>query len=188
MDHHLLVVAGQLAHPCFSRLTDGTPGTEDLDSLSHVPTVHIPADWKVKRYRGLVRIGELADSVSVPAKTIRYYEEIGLLPPPERHPNGYRNYDQTAADRLRFVKAAQAVGFSLGEIKEILAFRERGEKPCGHVLDLVDRRARDLTERIAVLERMRADLRQLSARAAAAPALDGAYCHLIEHSATSPRR
>lgn len=135
-----------------------------------------------------VRIGELADLVSVPAKTIRYYEEIGLLPPAERDSNGYRNYDQPAADRLLFVKAAQAVGFTLGEIKEILAFRERGEKPCGHVLDLVDRRARDISDRIAVLERMRADLRHLSARAAAAPALDGAYCHLIEHSATGRLR
>ena len=135
-----------------------------------------------------MRIGELADSVSVPAKTIRYYEEIGLLPPPERHPNGYRNYDEPAVDRLRFVRAAQAVGFSLGEIKEILAFHERGEKPCGHVLDLVDRRARDISERIAVLERMQADLRRLSARAAAAPAPDGAYCHLIEHSSTGGPR
>ena len=136
-----------------------------------------------------MRIGELADAVSVPAKTIRYYEAIGLLPAPERHPNGYRNYDDdSAADRLRFVKAAQAVGFSLGEIKEILAFRERGEKPCGHVLALVDRRARDISERIAVLERMRADLRQLSARAVAAPPVDGAYCHLIEHSATERLR
>ncbi|HEV2760356.1 MAG TPA: heavy metal-responsive transcriptional regulator [Acidimicrobiales bacterium] len=131
-----------------------------------------------------MRIGELGDLVSVPAKTIRYYEEIGLLPPPERNPNGYRNYDHAAADRLRFVKAAQVVGFSLGEIKEILAFRERGEQPCGHVLDLVDRRARDISERITVLERMRSDLRRLSARATASPALDSAYCHLIEHSAT----
>ncbi len=128
-----------------------------------------------------MRIGELADLISVPAKTIRYYEEIGLLPPPERHPNGYRSYDQPAADRLRFVKAAQAVGFSLGEIKEILAFRERGEKPCGHVLDLVDRRARDITEQIAALEEMQADLRRLSARARAASGGDSSYCHLIEH-------
>lgn len=131
-----------------------------------------------------MRIGELAGAVSLSAKAIRYYEEIGLLPMPERSPNGYRSYDASAGDRLRFVSAAQAVGFSLGEIKEILAFRERGEAPCAHVLDLVDRRADDISERIAVLERMRADLRRLSSRAHARPrpSMDSSYCHLIEHT------
>ena len=130
-----------------------------------------------------MRIGELAEAVSLPTKTIRYYEEIGLLPRPERTPNGYRAYDQSACERLRFVKAAQAVGFSLGEIREIVAFRDRGEEPCAHVLDLVDRRALDIAERIASLERMQADLRRLSSRARTVPRHDGSYCHLIEQAA-----
>ena len=127
-----------------------------------------------------MRIGELADSISVPAKTIRYYEAIGLLPPPLRHANGYRSYDAAAGDRLRFVKAAQAVGFTLMEIKEILTLRDAGEEPCGHVLDLVDRRAHDIAEQIKALEEMQADLRRLAARARAASPGDGSYCHLIE--------
>jgi MerR family copper efflux transcriptional regulator len=126
-----------------------------------------------------MRIGEVAEAVSVPTKTIRYYEEIGLLPAPARSANGYRTYDPSACDRLRFVKAAQAVGFSLGEIREILAFRERGEEPCAHVLDLMDRRARDISERIDALERMRADLHQLAARGRAARGHGGSYCHII---------
>ena len=129
-----------------------------------------------------MRIGELADAVAVPAKTIRYYEMIGLLPAPLRRANGYRSYDASAGDRLRFVKAAQAVGFTLTEIKEILSLRDAGEEPCRHVLDLVDRRERDITEQIAALEEMQADLRRLAARARAASRGGSAYCcHLIEH-------
>lgn len=127
-----------------------------------------------------MRIGELADAASVPAKTIRYYEAIGLLPAPPRHANGYRSYDASAGDRLRFVKAAQAVGFTLTEIKEILSIRDAGEEPCGHVLDLVDRRARDITEQIAALERMRDELRRLSSRSHATPAGTSGYCLLIQ--------
>ena len=116
----------------------------------------------------------------MPTKTIRYYEAIGLLPAPARHANGYRSYDESAGDRLRFVKAAQAVGFSLTEIKEILSLRDAGEEPCGHVLDLVDRRAREIGTQIAALEQMQAELRRLSSRARAAPAGDSPYCRLIE--------
>lgn len=130
-----------------------------------------------------MRIGQVAEAVALPTKTIRYYEEIGLLPRPERSANGYRAYDPSACERLRFVKAAQAVGFSLGEIREILAFRERGEEPCAHVLDLVDRRARDIAERIAALERIRADLQQLAVRGRALRGRDGSYCHIIETAA-----
>ena len=128
-----------------------------------------------------MRIGELADTVSVPAKTIRYYEQIGLLPEPSRHANGYRSYDVSAADRLRFVKSAQAVGFTLAEIKEILSLRDAGQEPCGHVLAVVDQRVRDITEQIAALERMQADLRRLATRARAESRNNGSYCHLIEH-------
>lgn len=128
-----------------------------------------------------MRIGELAELISVPPKTIRYYEAIGLLPAPARHTNGYRSYDASAGERLRFVRAAQAAGFTLAEIKEILTLRDAGEEPCRHVLDLVDRRVRDIVDQIAALERMQADLRRLSERGRAASAGGGTYCHLIEH-------
>ncbi len=127
-----------------------------------------------------MRIGELADAASVPTKTIRYYEEIGLLPAPERRANGYREYDGSAGERLRFVKAAQAVGFTLAEIKEILSLRDRGQQPCAHVLELVERRAGQIAEQVAALEQMQADLRRLAARAQVDPAAAD-YCHLIEN-------
>lgn len=130
-----------------------------------------------------MRIGELSEQTGIPAKTIRYYEEIGLLPPPKRTPSGYRDYDTSATGRLRFVRAAQSVGLTLGEIREILAFRDRGEAPCAHVLSLVERHAADLSQRIESLERMRRDLDRLAKRARSLSprsGRDAAYCHIIE--------
>lgn len=128
-----------------------------------------------------MRIGELGERAQVPPKTLRYYEQIGLLPMPPRTPGGYRDYDDTAVDRLSFIKAAQSIGLTLGEIREILAFRDRGEIPCGHVVALIEARARDLSRHILALQRMRADLRRLAEEARRLPAtLPGTFCHIIE--------
>lgn len=130
-----------------------------------------------------VRIGELAERSGVEATTIRYYEVIGLLPKPERTLAGYRDYEEKAAIRLRFIRAAQSVGLTLGEIREVLGFRDRGEIPCDHVAALIERHAAELSERIAALEEMRRDLERLArkARAArAAPHPPAAFCHIIE--------
>jgi DNA-binding transcriptional MerR regulator len=88
-----------------------------------------------------VRIGELADAVGVNPKTIRFYEDIALLPQPERRPSGYRDYSEDDRDRLVFVRTAQRLGLALADIKEILAFRERGEQPCGYVRSVLARQA-----------------------------------------------
>jgi MerR family copper efflux transcriptional regulator len=127
----------------------------------------------------------------VPAKTIRYYEDIGLMPEPPRTSGGYRNYGGGDAARLGFIRAAQSVGLSLGEIREVLAFRDRGEIPCAHVASLIERRAADLTERIAALERMRQDLQRLSKNArtmSPAKAQGAAFCHIIEAGGRWPTR
>ena len=109
-------------------------------------------------------IGELATAAGVPAKTIRYYETIGLLDPPRRTVSGYRNYDATAADRLGFIRAAQAAGLTLGEIRSIVALRDRSVPPCGHVLQLLSARAADMDRRIAELRQLRGELRRLVER------------------------
>src|SRR5215211_6702121 len=100
----------------------------------------------------------------MPTKTIRYYETIGLLDPPQRTASGYRNYDANAADRLGFIRAAQAAGLTLGEIRSIVALRDRGVTPCGHVLQLLTARAADLDRRIAELRRLRGELDRLVER------------------------
>lgn len=136
--------------------------------------LHLPADWKVKRYHKHMQIGELAKRADVSAKTIRYFEEIGIVPEPERTASAY-------FERLQFIKAAQAVSLSLGEIREIIAFRDRGETPCAHVTDLMYQRVRTLSEHISGLEQMRTELQNLLEKAKTLPdACGDTYCHIIE--------
>jgi MerR family copper efflux transcriptional regulator len=135
-----------------------------------------------------VQIGELGRRVNLSAKTIRYYEDIDLLPDPGRTRSGYRDYDESAVERLRFVKAAQAVGFTLGEIREVLSFRDRGETPCRHVAALIGRHAREISERIDALARMQADLERLAERARTLSPGTGTFCHIIEGAARTDAR
>ncbi|MGH2688105.1 MAG: heavy metal-responsive transcriptional regulator [Actinomycetota bacterium] len=131
-----------------------------------------------------MRIGELGNKADLSPKTIRYYEDIGLLPDPGRTPSGYRDYGDDALERLAFIKAAQTVGFTLGEIREILAFRTRGETPCAHVAKLMEQRVRTLSEHIRGLQRMRAELKTLVEKARALPEpRPGTFCHIIETAA-----
>lgn len=129
-----------------------------------------------------MRIGVLAERSGVPVKTIRYYEEIGVLAPAARTPSGYRDYDDPAIDRLAFVRAAQAVGLTLGEIRQVVALRERGETPCAHVVALVERRAGEIEQRIADMQHLRGELRRLAARARDLDPADcdpDQVCHVI---------
>ena len=115
-------------------------------------------------------------------KAIRYYEDIGLVPPPPRSASGYRDYEPTALERLAFIRAAQAVGLSLGEIRGIVGLRDEGETPCSHVLDLLRTRSAELNRRIAELRTLRAELDRLVARAEGLDPADcdpGRICHLV---------
>jgi MerR family transcriptional regulator, copper efflux regulator len=113
-----------------------------------------------------VRIGELAERAGISAKAIRYYEQIGVLTPPARTPSGYRDYDHATLGRLEFVRAAQAVGLTLGEIRQVIAFRDDGQTPCEHVAALLQRRAAEVDARIAELQQLRGELDRLARRAA----------------------
>ena len=139
----------------------------------------VPAHWKLKR---TLRIGELAARSGVSAKTIRYYEDIGLLTPPPRLGSGYRDYEPSTLDRLAFIRAAQAVGLTLGEIRGIVGLRDEGQTPCGHVLDLLRTRAAELDRRITELRALRSELNRLVARAEALDPEDcdpERICHLV---------
>jgi DNA-binding transcriptional MerR regulator len=131
-----------------------------------------------------VRIGELAEQVGVNPKTVRYYEQIGLIPPAPRTTGGYREYGDTDAARLTFIKTAQRLGLSLEEVAEILRLRERGEAPCGYVRDVIAQQLRSIDKRIAELRALRGELRELRAAADGIPEVDGATCRIIEHVKT----
>ena len=107
-----------------------------------------------------MRIGEVAAEAAVNIQTLRYYERVGLLPAPDRHPSGYRAYAPDAVRRVRFIKRAQELGFTLAEIGDLLALREQSETSC----TLVETRAAATLERIAEkvrdLDRMRDALSQ----------------------------
>ncbi|GAB4468504.1 MAG: hypothetical protein Kow0070_31730 [Anaerolineales bacterium] len=134
-----------------------------------------------------MKIQELAKLTGVSAKTIRYYEEIGLLPPPARGGNNYRQYDERDAERLRLVAGARRLDLSLDEIGEILALRERREAPCRVLLERLERKADEIAERIRELQRLERELRALHALGLTFPTddVDGKHCvcHLVSERA-----
>ena len=77
-----------------------------------------------------MRIGEAAGRAGVPAKTIRFWEDQHLLPPPSRTPSGYRDYDPAILDRLAFIRRAQAAGLTLEAIRQVLDIRDGGASRC----------------------------------------------------------
>ena len=121
-------------------------------------------------------IGQLAERAGVNAKTIRYYESIGLLPPPRRAPNGYREYAPTDATRLLFIRRAQSLGLSLAAVQDILALQDAGLQPCHEVREAASTRVIELNARIAEMERLRDELQQLADRASQSGISAGMAC------------
>lgn len=85
-------------------------------------------------------IGELARAAGIPTSTVRFYERAGLLKPAGRTASNYRFYDDNAVDRLRFIKAAQASGFTIGDIRALIELRDGTSAPCTEVQALIDTR------------------------------------------------
>lgn len=129
-----------------------------------------------------MRIGVLAAQTGLTTKTIRFYEQAGLLPPPPRTNTGYRDYPPDALARLTFIRDAQSAGLTLAEIRSILAIRDSGQPPCRHVADLIDQHLAQIRARIAELTQTRAALTDLKHRAAVtdpADCDDSAICTIL---------
>lgn len=110
---------------------------------------------------GSLLIGEVAKRVRVSRKALRLYEAAGILPAARRTPSGYRVYDSKTLHLLAFVRQAQRLGFTLGEIRDIVAIKRAGRAPCPHVRDLVRRKAEELDQRLSELTTVREGLRIL---------------------------
>src|SRR5438445_6235065 len=111
-------------------------------------------------------IGQVADAADVNIQTIRYYERRGLFPTPRRTPAGYRQYADDAVARLRFIKHAQELGFSLEEIQELLGLRVRHGAACDAVERKTRRKIEVVRQRIRDLKRMKRTLERLAAACA----------------------
>ena len=107
-----------------------------------------------------MRIGELAAAAGTTTKTLRFYEESGLLPQTERAANGYRDYGPEALSRLDFIRRGRGAGLTLAQIREVIDMRDAGDAPCHHVYELLTARLIDVDRQIADLEALRAALIQ----------------------------
>ncbi len=118
-------------------------------------------------------IGQLADALGIPTRTVRFYERNGLLPEPKRAENGYRLYTDTTLARLRFIRTAQAAGLTLAEIASIIHVRDDGTAPCSHVDSLLETKLAEVRERRRQLATLEVELVQLLDRS---KQLDPADC------------
>lgn len=108
-------------------------------------------------------IGRLAQLGDVTPDTIRFYEKLKLIHPPERSRSGYRQYNDEALLRLSFIKRAKTLGFSLDEIKKLLALDAKRNARCGEMLDITNAKLAETRANVRDLSRIRSILSQLTA-------------------------
>ncbi len=123
-------------------------------------------------------IGKVAQAAGVNIDTLRYYERQGILPPPARTRSNYRVYPPETISQVRFIKRAQALGFSLEEIRELLRLKSAQGARCQEVRRQAEEKIRQLDKKIRSLERMKQALQELvEACSGAGAAID---CPIIE--------
>jgi DNA-binding transcriptional MerR regulator len=126
--------------------------------------------------------GQLAAAAGVSADTLRHYERIGVLAETERSPNGYRRYPPAALQRVRMIRSALAVGFTLEELAGILRERQAGTPPCRRVHAMASEKLADIERRIVELTGLRDSMRSVLERwrGDLATTPEGQPAHLLE--------
>jgi DNA-binding transcriptional MerR regulator len=108
-----------------------------------------------------ITVAVLARLTGSTPDTVRYYEKVGLLPPPERSAAGYRHYAQASVDRLHFIQGAQRLGLQLREIRDLLDVRDTGTCPCGDAAVLLRQRMTEIDSEIRRLSELRTTLAKM---------------------------
>ncbi len=127
-----------------------------------------------------MKIGDISARAGVPRKTLRFWEEEGLVPELSRTVGGYRDDEPEVVAGLSFIRQAQAAGLTLEQIHQIRTVSQSGERPFAHVTELIARRLGEIDERIAELIRTRRHLAALAERATVQDPRDcREYCSII---------
>ena len=122
-------------------------------------------------------IGTLAKRTGTKVQTIRYYEQIGLMPEPGRTDGGQRRYGDVELDRLSFIRHSRQLGFSLGAIRELLDLSDSPERSCAQVDAVAQKQLREVEARIARLEALRDELQRMIGECSADRVAD---CRILE--------
>lgn len=129
----------------------------------------------------LQRIGAVAKTSGLPIKTIRYYDELGLLKTYGRTESGYRLFSSDVLSRLRFIKRAQGLGLSLLEIKEFLDVHDQGDLPCEHIKVKLEDKLSQIEQQIQQLQILKQELQGLLSGWSALPDNpEDTICPIIE--------
>lgn len=130
----------------------------------------------------LLRIGQVSDQTQLPVKTIRFYEERGLIQAARRTSGGFRLFAPTVLTRLGFIRRSQALGLSLNDIQSILDIADNGQRPCQNVRHKFQAKIVEIENRIQELEQLKGQLQTLMRDADQTETLDAEICPLIEHA------
>jgi Cu(I)-responsive transcriptional regulator len=135
---------------------------------------------------GRLSIGDLSKKTGVKVVTIRYYEQINLMPAPSRTEGNYRAYQQEDLHRLRFIRRCRALGFTLDQIRDLLHLSTRTRHECSEVDRITANHLKDIERKVADLRRLAAELRRISKRCPGGRLI--ADCRILEALSPAPKR
>ena len=132
-----------------------------------------------------LKIGDLAKATETKVETIRYYEQIGLLPPPERTTGNYRAYAVGHLKRLSFIRRSRDLGFSIEQVRALLSLADQEQRPCNSVDELAREHLAEVDAKIADLRRLRTELASIISRCSCGTI---AECRIIDALGPRPKR
>lgn len=127
---------------------------------------------------GRYTISQLAHAADVPTTTVRYYERVGLVQPEDRSVGNYRLYSDESLQKLKFIRTAQAIGFTLDDVKALLSTPDSSAASCRHVQSLIEERLAEVSQRLKDLRHVQQVLKSALAKCRETERVN--CCHVIE--------